>query len=134
MNELGRKAINDVVDGERRLLLRHLRIEENLQQQVAEFAGKFGPIAIVDSFENFVSFFEGIGLDGIEGLFAVPRAAAWGAESLHDGDHSLETLSCRGHAATNVNDCEGGRQCAGAHGTKAASGIYDLGILPHLRG
>ena len=97
VDELGGKTIENVVDGKRRLLLGHFRIEQNLQEEVAEFARKFGPVAIVDRLENFVGFFKRIRLDRVEGLFLVPGATAWGAEALHDGDRSLESFSCGGH-------------------------------------
>jgi len=35
----------------------------DLKQQVAQFAREFGPVAIVDRFEDFVGFFEGVGFD-----------------------------------------------------------------------
>ncbi len=114
VDEFGGEPVEHVVDGKRRLLLRHLGVEEHLQKQVAEFACEFRPVAIVDRLEDFVGFFERVGLDGIESLFAVPGTAARGAEALHDGDSALETFSCGGHAATNVNDRRGRRQCAGA--------------------
>src|SRR5208337_4368511 len=79
-------------------------IEQNLQQQVAEFARQFSPIAIVDGLEDFVGLFERVGLDGIKGLFAVPGASARSAQTLHNCDRSLETFSRGRHAATNVND------------------------------
>ena len=111
VDQLGRKPVENIVNGKRGLFFRHLGIEEHLQQQIAEFPGEFGPVAIIDGFQNFVGFFQGVGLDGIEGLFAIPGAAARGAQTLHDGDRAFETFSCGGHSATNVNDSEGGRQC-----------------------
>ncbi len=116
MDKLGGKAIENVVDGKRRLLLRDLRVKEHLQQQVTKFPGEFGPVTIVDGFQNFVGFFQRVRLDGVESLFLIPRTAPGGAEALHDGYRFLEAFSRgRGHAATNVNDGEGAKQCvAGA--------------------
>ena len=111
MDELRRQAFDHVIDRERVLFLGHFCIEENLQQQVAKFAGKFVPVALVDGFQNFIRFFKGVGLDGIEGLFAIPGAAAGRPQALHDVDGAFEALSCCGHSATNVNDCGCQRQC-----------------------
>lgn len=37
-----------------------------------------------DSVREFVGFFGDGGAEGIEGLFSVPRAAVWCAESVND--------------------------------------------------
>ena len=78
VDQLAGKPVENIVNRERRLFLRHLRVEEHLQQQVAEFAGKLGPVAIIDCFQDLVGLFQGVGLDGIEGLFPIPGAAARG--------------------------------------------------------
>ncbi len=103
VDELGGKAVEHIVDGKRGLLFRHLGVEKHLQQQVAEFARQLGPVAIVDGLEDFVGFFQRVGLDGIEGLFAVPGAAAGCAQALHDRDRAFETFSCGGHSG---NQCK----------------------------
>src|SRR5579864_4676737 len=143
VNQLRRQSVQHVIDRERGLLLRHLSVEEHLQQQVSQFTGQFGPIAIVDGFQDFVSFFEGVGLDGIEGLLAVPRTSAWRAQPLHDGHRAFETFSCARHSATTVTDSEGVNQCAASPSIpsnwrcgsshSAANRIQSLRILPVLR-
>src|SRR5579864_3390435 len=97
VNQFGRKAIEDVVNREGALLVRHFGVEKHLQQKVSKLALEFVPITIVDSFENFVSFFERVGLNVIEGLFAIPGAAARSAQSLHDADGAGKTVSGGGH-------------------------------------
>ena len=97
VHKLVREPIENVVDGKRSLLLAHLRIKEHLQQQVAKFTGKFLPVAIVDRFQNFVGFFQRVGLDGIECLLAIPRAASRSSQTLHDGDCAFETFASSGH-------------------------------------
>src|SRR5260370_29736635 len=104
VHEFCREPIKDVIDGKRSLLLGHLRIKHDLQQQVPEFGGQFGPIAIVDGFENFVGFLKYIRLDGIESLLSIPRTSAWRAQALHDGDRALQTFSRSWHPATTLND------------------------------
>src|SRR5215469_11814696 len=98
INQLGRKPVEHVVDGERSLLLRHFRIEKNLQKKIAEFARELVPIAIVDRFEDFVGLLKRVWLDGVEALLAVPGASARRAQPSHDRDGALEAFSgCRGH-------------------------------------
>src|SRR5947209_9309077 len=126
VDQLAREPIEDDVDRKGTLLLRHFGIKEHLQEQIAKFTGEFMPVAVVDGFENFVGFFQGIRFDGIESLFAIPRAAARGAEAIHDGDRSLETFPCAGHAATNVNDGEGSKQCGAIWRRKRAPTGADL--------
>ncbi len=102
--QLAREPIENVINRKRPLLLGHLRIEKHLQQQVAEFAGKFVPVAIIDGFEHFISFFERVGLDGIEGLLAIPGTPPGSPQALHDRDGAFETFAGRGHLATTLNE------------------------------
>ncbi len=75
---------------------RHLGEEDGLEHQVAELFGQAGPIALVDGVQHFVGLFEQIGLDGVEGLFAIPRAAAGSAQPGHDADQALKTFASCG--------------------------------------
>ncbi len=70
--KLAGEPVENVINRKRPLLLGHLRIKKHLQQQVAEFAGQFVPVAIIDGFEDFIGFFQRVGFDGIEGLLAIP--------------------------------------------------------------
>jgi len=76
---------DDVVDGEAALFGGDLGVEENLEEEVAEFFGEFGVVAGVEGVEDFVGFFDEVGAEGGVGLFAVPGTAAGGAETGHDG-------------------------------------------------
>ena len=76
INQLVREPVKDIVDGKTLLLRRHLRVEKHLQQQVPKLAGQLIPVARVDGFDHLVGFFQRVGLDGVEGLLAVPRASA----------------------------------------------------------
>ena len=68
----------------------HLREEDGLQQEIAQFVGEAVPIAGVDGVHHFIGFFEEIRLDGVEVLFAIPRAAAGRAQPRHDFDQTRE--------------------------------------------
>ena len=74
---------------------RHLREEHRLQQQIAQFFRQPLPIPRVDRVHHFVGFFEQVRLDGVEVLFAIPRAAAGRAQPRHDLDQPRERGSSR---------------------------------------
>ena len=61
------------------------------------------PVAI-DRVKNLVGLFDGVGLDGIESLFAVPRTSARTSKSRHNGDYPLEKLAGGGwHSSIQSN-------------------------------
>ena len=104
IDQLFREPVENVINRKCPLLLGHLGIEKYLQQQIAEFSRKLVPVAIIDGFEHFISFFERVGLDGIEGLLAIPRATPRSPQALHDGDCAFETFAGSGHLATTLNE------------------------------
>jgi hypothetical protein len=95
-------VVEGVGDGEETLFFRHGGVEDYLEGEVAQFFGEVGPVLAIDGVEDFVGFLEGVGLDGVEGLFAVPGAASGGAEAGHDFDEALESFS-RGGTARGVH-------------------------------
>src|SRR6476620_9308097 len=98
------QSFQNVINGEIALLFRHLRIEQNLKQQIAEFPTELRPVTIVDCFQDLVGLFDGVGLDGIESLFAVPRTSARTSKSRHNGDYPLEKLAGGGwHSSIQFN-------------------------------
>src|SRR5215813_901078 len=95
IDELARQLLEYIINCECPLLLRHLGIKEDLQQEIAQFAAQFIPVAFVDRLENFIGFFQRVRFDGVEGLLAIPRAASGGAQPGHNRDSTLKT-STRG--------------------------------------
>ena len=83
-NQLAIQLVEHFGDSEVTLVCGHLRIEQHLQQQVAEFLGKVRKVTALNGVEDLIDFFERVFADGIEGLFAVPGAAARCAQSRHD--------------------------------------------------
>ena len=48
--QLVREVIQNFIDGEVAFFLRHLCIEENLEQEIAQFTGQLFPVPVIDSF------------------------------------------------------------------------------------
>jgi hypothetical protein len=94
-DELARDRARHVGHGEAAGLGRELRLQDHLEQQVAELLAERQWIAVVDRLEDLVGLLEQIGPQAHVRLLAVPRAAAGGAKPCHDVDEGGERL---GHA------------------------------------
>ena len=57
------------------LLARHLRMEHDLEQQIAELVLEVREVAALDRIGDLVRLLEGVGRDAREGLLAIPGAA-----------------------------------------------------------
>ena len=77
-------------NGEMPLVGRHFCIKQHLEQQVAQLLGQVRPVAALDGVEDLIDLFQRVFADGIEGLFAVPRAAAGRAQPRHNFNRPLK--------------------------------------------
>jgi hypothetical protein len=83
----------DVVEGEVVVFLGDLGVEEDLDEDVAEFLAHVGEVVLVDGFEEFADFVDEAAGEGLVGLLDVPGAAVGGAEAgdgfaeVGDGGH-----------------------------------------------
>ena len=119
-DELGVQVFGDVAEVEVAAASGgHLRIEEHLQQQVAELVLQVRPGAALDGVEDLVGLFERVALDGVEGLLAVPGAAAGRAQAGHDGGGALQGL--------------GGR-CLGGFSFDWVGGVHGIKLTRDRRG
>ena len=75
-DHLGGDACGHRVEVEPPGLLRHLRVVDHLQQQVAELALELVQVAPRDRVRDLVGLLDRVGRDGREALLEVPRAAA----------------------------------------------------------
>ena len=75
-NHLLGDAARDRVEVEAAVLARHLRVEDDLEQQVAEFVAERRPVVLTDRLGHLVGFLDGVRRNRLEALFEVPRAAA----------------------------------------------------------
>ena len=81
----------DVVEVERPLLLGHARVEDHLQEQVAELVAEVLAIFAFDRVDHLVGLLDRVRGDAREGLRDVPGAAARGiSEPPHDPDQLVE--------------------------------------------
>ena len=68
-------------------LLAQLRVEDNVQQQVAQLLAYALHVAVGDGVDEFVGLLYGVVAQRFEGLFAVPRALF--AQGIHDFEQPL---------------------------------------------
>ena len=81
----------NIVDGEGAGFARHLGVEDDLQQQVAQLVAERRHVAMLDGVGDLIGFLDRIGRDAGEILLEIPGAAAFGiAQPRHDGDEALE--------------------------------------------
>ncbi len=69
------------------------RMKNHLEQQVAQFLLQVAQIVALDGIGHLVGFLDGVGRDGIEGLFLVPRAAGFRiAQPSHDFQQAFDAF------------------------------------------
>jgi hypothetical protein len=66
-----------------------LGVEDDLEEQVAQFLRQCALVVRVERVQHFAGFLQQVLAQGAVGLFAVPRAAVWGAQA---GDYFHETF------------------------------------------
>ena len=82
-----------VVEAEGAGLLGHVGVEDDLQQQVAEFFLERRHVVALDGVGDLVGLLDRVGRDGREGLLDVPRAAVLAvAQPGHDREEALQRL------------------------------------------
>ena len=74
-DHFARDGLDHVAERERVLLLRHARVIDDLQQEIAEFVAEIVEIAARDGIGDLIGFLDGVGRDRRKILFEVPGAA-----------------------------------------------------------
>ncbi len=78
--------------------LGHAAVEDDLEQQIAEFVLEIGHVAALTSVGDFIGFLDRIGRDRLEGLDGVPFATGLRiAQPRHDRDEPFDIIG-GGHA------------------------------------
>src|SRR5665647_2861782 len=96
-NELIGDPVDDIVDIECPLLLRHLGMENYLQQEIAKLATKLLHVAGVDGIHSLVGFLDHVLLEGFVRLLPIPGASTGTPQPRHDINQSLEIAACFAH-------------------------------------
>lgn len=76
VNELCADVVGHAADVESARLILQLRVENDLQEHVAEFLSEQFRVLGINRFDDFVGFLDKIVSDTLVGLFDVPRATA----------------------------------------------------------
>ena len=94
VDHLVRDGLGDIVKGEQSGLFSHLRVEDDLQQQIAKLLTQVHRILPLNRVSNFIGFFDGEGDDGFERLLDIPRAAVFCVAQLaHDVEDAVQTVA-----------------------------------------
>ena len=88
-------GVEAVFDAEVPGLRCHLRVEDGLQHEVAEFVGQPRPVARVDRVQHLVGLFERVGLI-VSKSARDPRDSRRRAQTGHDRNQLFELFACRG--------------------------------------
>ncbi len=81
-----------VGDGEMSRFGLELRHENGFEEEIAELLAERGVVVAVDGLEHLVGLFEHVGLQRVDGLLAVPRAAARCPKCGHNVNEARELL------------------------------------------
>src|SRR5262249_25529187 len=88
-HQLGGDCFDHVGKIEGALLLRHPGMEDDLQQEVAEFTLQRDEITTCDRVRDLIGFFDCVWSDSAKTLLEIPRAAAaWRPQGRHDLDQA----------------------------------------------
>lgn len=85
-HELLDDARDDVVDREGAFTTAELRLEDDLEEQIPELLAELGAVARIDRVDDLAGLFQRVFAQGLERLFAVPRATVRREQPPHDGD------------------------------------------------
>ena len=96
MDQLLGEPSSDVVDVPTALLRGHLRVEHDLQQQIAQLVSDRIGIAGIDRFEQLVRLLKQGVCQALMRLLPVPRTATRSAKSRHDLHQIEKTTSLFG--------------------------------------
>ena len=84
-------AVDHVVEREMAGILGHLRVEHDLELEIAELVGEAVHVVARDRVGDLIGFLDGVGRDRFERLDAVPFATADGiAQPAHDLGEAIE--------------------------------------------
>ena len=83
-------GIERIADGKPLFLRGHLRVEDGLQQEIAQLIPEVIPVATIDRIQNFVGLFQSVLANGVEVLLAIPGTPLRGAQTGHQVDQRFK--------------------------------------------
>ena len=90
-DHLVRNGLCDLSKAEPAALIRHLRVIDHLEQQIAQFIQEQVWVIRGDGVRDLIAFLNCVRRDGGEILHQIPGAAAiWVAQLGHDGEQGVE--------------------------------------------
>ena len=92
MDQLLSQTLHHVINGEGPCFSCNLGVEKNLEEQITEFLPELPRILLVDGFEDFIRLLEQIWLQGVMGLFPIPRAPVQRPKTGHESHEFSEPL------------------------------------------
>ncbi len=93
-HQLPVESSDHIADPKMPRFLRHLRIEQNLQEQIPQLVGKVRPVLALDRVQHLIRLFQRVFADRCKRLLAIPRATARAPQPRHDR-HSLSKQLAR---------------------------------------
>ena len=96
-DHLRRNRVHHIAKREPIILGGHLRVIDDLQEQVAELVLQAVEILTRNRVSNLVSFLDGVGHDGREALLQVPRTSGLGvAQARHNREKVVDRVALSG--------------------------------------
>jgi hypothetical protein len=108
-DQLRHDPLRHVVDVEGPLLAGHLRVEDHLQEHVAQLVAQPLRIPRVDGLQRLVRLFQQVPPERLVRLLPVPRAPVRAPEPLHHADQFEQPLATRSGAHAIVGHLGVGR-------------------------
>ena len=97
-DHLGGNRIDDIAKGECAALLGHSRVEDDLEEQVAQLVAQRIEVSRADGLRDFIGFLDRVWRDGLEALFDIPgttdRGRPQGGHDFQKGINRLRSY-CR---------------------------------------
>ena len=92
-DELSAFRVGNVVDGHAAAVSLDIRVEQHLQQHIAQLLAEHGRVVAVERFAGLIGFLEEIPADGQVRLRRVPRAAARRTQRVYQPDQVVQRIA-----------------------------------------
>jgi hypothetical protein len=101
-NQLSADCFDNIFEVEGAPFLGHLRVHDNVEEQIAELFTQIRVVRFFDCFDRFVAFLDEGGSQALMGLLAIPRTAPRRAQPGDDFPQAGDVAHVR-HAKANFS-------------------------------